>query len=99
MKLTTETDAENFEIECEGMMETAGQWVPIDCVVEVVKETEKAYYGMVTVYECDDYGRSDVIYEKETWLPKSMSENPWWIITKMFDFSGKVSNRRFDSYD
>jgi hypothetical protein len=98
MKLQT-SDVETFEVESEGMMESGGQWIPIDCQVSVEKETEKAYYGEVTVFECDDFGRNDVIYEKNTWLPKSMSQNPWWIVTKLFDFSGKVSNRRFDEYD
>ena len=88
-----------YEVESEGMMQRSGQWVPIDCIVKVERETEKAYYGNVTVFECDDWGRFDIIFERETWIPKSMSDNPWWITTKLFDYSGKVSNRRFDDYD
>ena len=92
-------DSDYIEIVSEGMMEKGIVWIRIEISVEPQKETEKAYYGDVTVYECDQDGRVDTEYQKVTWLPKSMAENPWWILTKIFDFSGKVSNRRFDDYE
>jgi len=86
------------EIESEGTIYIVHQWIPIETSVEVYKETEKAYFGNVTVYECDDDGRIDTLFAKEkTWIPKSMSDNPWWICTKMFDHPDKVSNKRFEN--
>lgn len=84
-------------ISCEGMIFIAHRWIPIDIEVEATKETEKAYFGDVTVYEEVD-GSHMVLFEKsETWVPKSMAENPWWICTILFEHAGKVSNRRFES--
>lgn len=88
------------EIISEGMMEVDSlNWIPIEVSVTPQRETEKAYYARVAVYEVDDFGRCDDIYpEKLTWIPKSMSGNPWWICSNIFDNTGKVANRRFDEY-
>lgn len=86
------------EIEAEGTIYIAHVWIPIETSVEVYKETEKAYFGNVTVYECDDDGRVDELFKKEkTWIPKSMSDNPWWICTVMFEHPDKVANKRFEN--
>lgn len=86
------------EIESEGTIFIAHQWVPIDTVVQVYKETDKAYFGDVTVYECDSTGRIGKTFSKEkTWIPKSMASNVWWICTKMFDHPDKVANKRFEN--
>lgn len=86
------------EIEAEGTIYTAHQWITIETSVQVYKETEKAYFGDVTVYECDDDGRVDTLFVKEkTWIPKSMSDNPWWICTVMFEHPDKVANKRFEN--
>lgn len=86
------------EIESEGTIYIAHQWIPIETEVISYKETEKAYFGDVTVYECDSTGRVEELFKKEkTWIPKSMSDNPWWICTVMFDHPGKVANKRFEN--
>jgi len=88
------------EIESEGTIYIAKQWIPIDTVVEVYRETDKAYFGTVIVYECDSIGRIDELFKKEkTWIPKSMSNNVWWICTVMFEHPDKVANKRFEDYD
>ena len=92
-------DCTHDEIVSEGMLQRGIDWIPIEVSVSPEKETEKAYYADVLVYECDDFGRADVEYQRVDWLPKSMAQNPWWVLTKFFDFSGKVSNRGFDNYD
>lgn len=87
------------EIESEGMIYYSHRWIPIETSVTVYKESAsgKAYWGDVTVYECDDIGRVDTLFEKNgTWIPKSMSNNVWWICTNIFDHPDKVSNRRFE---
>lgn len=87
------------EITTDGTIYISHQWIPIETKVTVYRETEKAYFGNVTVHECDDDGRVDVLFEKEnTWIPKSMSGNVWWICTVMFEHPGKIANRRFDDY-
>lgn len=87
------------EIENEGTILLSGQWKLIDTFVQVYKETDKAYFGTVTVFECDESGdRVDELFFREnTWIPKSMSDNPWWICTVMFDHPDKVSNKRFQN--
>lgn len=88
------------EISAEGTIYIAHQWIPIETSVQVRRETEKAYFGNVTVYECDSVGRVDTLFEKtDTWVPKSMSDNPWWICTVKFEHQGKVSNKRFEEND
>lgn len=88
------------EINSEGTIYIAQQWIPIETEVIAYKETEKAYFGTVTVYECDDDGRVDDLFKKEnTWIPKSMSDNPWWICTILFDHPDKVANKRFEKND
>jgi len=88
------------ETESEGTIYIAHRWIPIETEVIAYKETEKAYWGDVTVYECDDTGRVDELFKKEnTWIPKSMSDNPWWICTVMFEHPDKVANRRFEKND
>ena len=85
---------EEFEIESEGMMQVYnGKWVQITTRIEVKKETEKAYFGALKVFE-DDY--NELYSDSETWIPKSMAENVWWICTVKFEHAGKVSNRRFE---
>lgn len=88
------------EITSEGTIYISHQWIPIETEVIVYRETEKAYFGNVTVYECDnDDERIDILFVKEnTWIPKSMSGNVWWICTVMFEHSGKVANKRFVNY-
>ena len=84
------------EFYSEGMMEQYGKWIPIECAVQSNKETAKAYYGTITVFKCDEYGRALELFTKDSWIPKSMAENPWWIVTVLFKEDCKVSNRRFD---
>lgn len=85
------------EIECEGMLKISGyRWVPITCRIEVYKETEKAVYGEITVHEDDD--TSPVFGPVVKWVPKSMSDNPWFICTVLFETERRVSNKRFDAY-
>lgn len=87
------------EIESEGMILSTYGWTPIDTIVKVYKETDKAYFGDVTVHEVDYTGRVSVMFSKEkTWIPKSMCNNVWWICTILFEHKDKVSNRRFDGY-
>ena len=96
MKLENEQLSDEF---CsDGMMEQYGQWIPIECVVQSNKETAKAYYGTITVYKCDEYGRELELFTKDSWLPKSMTCNPWWIVTQLFEEDCKVSNRRFEEW-
>lgn len=86
------------EITSEGTIYISHQWIPIETEVKVYKETDKAYFGNVTVYECDSTGRIDELFSKEkTWIPKSMSGNPWWICTILFDHPDKVANKRFEN--
>jgi len=89
------------EIHAEGTIYIAHQWIPIDTVVIVYKETDKAYFGNVVVFESVNTMRVDdtgEIFKKEnTWIPKSMSSNVWWICTKMFGHPDKVANRRFEN--
>lgn len=92
--------AENVidEIESVGTIYIAHRWIPIETTVEVYKETDNAYFGDVTVYECDDNGRVEELFKKQkTWIPKSMADNVWWICTKLFEHPDKVSNRRFEN--
>lgn len=104
MKIPNENSNENLdvidEIETEGTIYIAHKWIPIETEVLAYRETEKAYFGDVTVYECDDTGRVDVLFsKKDTWIPKSMSGNPWWICTVMFEHPDKVANKRFEVND
>lgn len=86
------------EIESEGTIYIVHQWIPIETSVKVYMETDKAYFGDVVVYECDSIGRVEELFKKEkTWIPKSMSDNCWWICTKMFDHPDKVANKRFEN--
>lgn len=86
------------EITAEGTIYIAHQWIPIETVVIAYKETDKAYFGDVIVHECNSTGKIDELFKKEdTWIPKSMSSNVWWICTKMFDHPDKVANRRFEN--
>lgn len=101
MEITGPDESEEFqEIISEGMMEVfSGKWVPIEVSVIPDRETEKAYHGTIAVYEVDSSGRcDDLCPETKGWVPKSMSDNPWWICTNTFSHQGKVSNRRFDGY-
>ena len=85
------------EIICEGSLQTLHKWIPITCTIIPDKETEKAIHGTITVTED---GEGTPLYEPIiNWIPKSMSENPWFICTKIFDEERKVANKRFESYD
>ena len=57
------------EIEAEGTIYISHQWIPIETSVQVYKisKSGKAYYGNVIVYECDNTGRVDTLFEKESW--------------------------------
>lgn len=86
------------EINSEGTIYISHQWIPIETEVIVYRETDKAYFGDVTVYECDSTGRIDELFSKKrTYIPKSMSDNPWWICTVMFEHPDKVANKRFEN--
>ena len=86
------------EITAEGMIFISHQWIPIETEVIAYRETEKAYFGDVTVYECDSDERiEDLFKEEKTWVPKSMSDNPWWICTVKFEHPDKVANKRFEN--
>jgi len=85
------------EITSVGTIYIAHQWIPIETSVSVYKETDKAYFGDATVYECDDDDRVEELFNKEkTWIPKSMSSNVWWICTILFEHPDKVANKRWD---
>ncbi len=85
------------EITSVGTIYIAHQWIPIETSISVYKETDKAYFGDVTVYECDSTSRVDELFSKEkTWIPKSMSSNVWWIYTILFEHPDKVANKRWD---
>jgi len=85
------------EIESDGMLKISDStWVPITCRIQVDRETEKAVHGVVTVYEVDE--EDPVFGPKIFWTPKSMSENPWFICTVIFETDRMVSNRRFEDY-
>ena len=83
------------EIESEGMLEVySNKWVPITTRVEVKKETEKAYFGDIHV----DDETGEVYNESDTWVPKSMAENVWWICVVKFGHERKVANKRFEAW-
>ena len=87
-------------IESEGMIFVAHRWVPIEIEVEPIRETEKAYFGSVRVYEVVATGSNEILFEEEgTWIPKTMADNPWWICTIKFEHPDKVSNKRFEVND
>ena len=93
---SSESDVLDEEITAEGMIYISRQWIPIETEVIIYRETQKAYFGNVTVHECDDIGRVDILFEKEnTWIPKSMANNVWWICTIMFEHQDRVANKRF----
>lgn len=91
---------EDFDpITSEGMIFIAHKWIPIEIEVVPVRETEKAYFGSVIVYEVVS-SSNEILFEKEdTWIPKSMADNPWWICTVKFEHPDKVANKRFEVDD
>lgn len=91
------SEENNFDtITSQGMIEILHKWIPIEIEVIPKRETEKAYFGSVTVYEDVD-GTNEMLFEdNETWIPKSMADNPWWICTVKFEHGGKVANKRFE---
>ena len=83
------------EIECVGMLKTLYKWIPITCTILVDRETEKAVHGTVTVTDAED---DTTIYEPQIfWVPKSMSANPWFICTQLYEEKRKVANKRFEN--
>ncbi len=79
----------------QGMLYTRYIWVPITCIIDVDRQTEKAVHGLVTVLEV---GQEDPIYPPEIyWVPKSMCTKPWFICTVLNKEENKVANRRFDN--
>jgi len=80
------------DITSKGAILNQSRWFPIEVVVSVEKTTEKALFGNVTVYHGDN--REEEIFSKESWVPKTMSSNPWWIITQIFNHKNRVSNSR-----
>lgn len=81
----------------EGTIEIHHLWGEIQTKVQIFRETEKAYFGNVTVNMVIDGGLGARLYhKKDTWIPISMSQNPYWICTVMFGHPEKVSNKRFD---
>ena len=89
------------EINAQGTIETGwGEWIRIETSVCPSRETEKAYLAEITVYRCDDIGRSDIFFEEtEHWVPKSMSGNVWWICKNIFEHELKISNKRYHDDD
>jgi len=84
-------------ITAKGTIEKTFGWYPIETSLKVYKKTNKAYFGDITVFAVNGDTRLYILFEKEkTWIPKSMSDNPWWICTKLFWYSGKVANKRFE---
>ncbi len=85
------------EITSLGTIYIAHQWIPIETSISVYKETDKAYFGDVIVYECDSTSRVEELFSKEKiWIPKSKSDNVWWICTILFEHPDKVANKRWD---
>lgn len=98
MKLgSMEPSSDYSEIISEGMIETPVGWMKIQTTVLPYKETEKAYYAFMRVDEMVD-GEPEMLYGSsiDEWIPKSMTENVWWICTKKFDETRKVSNKIFE---
>ncbi len=84
-------------INAEGSIYKNHDWLPIETSIIIYKKTEKAYFGDVIVYLLNDLRRVGILFEKlKTWIPKSMSDNPWWICTVMFEYKKKVANKRFE---
>ena len=57
------------------------------------KAWNKAQY--LNCIECGE----ELFKKENTWIPKSMADNVWWICTKMFEHPDKVANKRFESYE
>lgn len=85
------------EIYAEGTIQIHGVWADIETEVKVYKKTNKAYFGSVTVHIVlgGQWGATK-FHKDNTWIPKSMSQNPYWICTVMFGHPEKVSNKRFE---
>jgi len=91
---------EIFEtITSEGMIHIAHKWIPIEIEVEPIRDTEKSYFGRVTVYEIVNGSQEMLFEDEESWIPKTMADNPWWICTIKFEHLGKVSNKKFEVDD
>lgn len=81
-------------ITSQGMLNTRYKWVPITCTIDVDRQTTKSVHGLVTVLE---EGEEDPVYTPQIyWVPKSMSMNPWFICTILYEEENKVANKRFD---
>jgi len=89
-------------IESEGMLKVDKKWIPILVSVEPIRQTAKAYYATIDVYKVvSDSGRiiGKVWPSRETWCPKSMADNPYWICNNIWSDGKRVANRRFtDDY-
>ena len=98
-KASTELGKESthYNITAECMIEIDYMWHNCETVVTIQRETEKAYFGDVVVYNADYH--KEIYVKESTWIPKSMSCNVWWICTILFGHTGKVSNKRFEVYD
>lgn len=85
------------EITSEGMIQRGNTWIRIQSTVLPLRETEKAYYGIIRVNEITNDGLENLYANSvKSWIPKSMVSNVWWICTKKFDETSKVSNDVFE---
>lgn len=82
---------------CEGMLEVDPDvWIPIQCVMIPIRETELAYHCTITVYQVDDDKINELFGgDKVSWIPKSKIDSCYWICVNVFEHTLKVSNRRF----
>lgn len=92
-----ENTTQNDKLTCEGMLEVDPNiWIPIQCVMIPIRETEKAYHCTITVNHVDD-DKIDELFggSKVSWIPKSKIDSCYWICIHVFEHTLKVSNRRF----
>ncbi len=85
-------------LSCKGMLETdPDMWIPIECRMQVMRETDLAYHCTITVYQVDSAYSTLELFggKKVSWIPKSMIDSCYWICKNVFLHDLKVANRRF----
>jgi len=89
-------ERDNKKLICNGMLEVDPNiWIPIQCVMIPIRETELAIQCTITVNHVDD-DRIDEIYgDCIGWIPKVKINSCYWICINIFNHQLKVSNRRF----
>ncbi len=86
------------EITSKGMIYRVNTWIKIKSTVLPLRETEKAYYAIMKIDEITHDGLDNLYGNSiKDWIPKSMVNNIWWICTKKFDETNRVSNNVFQN--